>query len=133
MTSPTTVQRIESGAIAVLAFTALIALGNAWWWPLALFLLFDASMVGYLRNPVWGARLYNLGHTFLVPAFLGTVYALLAMSGHPVAWLVILACSWAFHIGVDRAIGYGLKHSDAFQHTHLGAIGSTKSATSFDA
>ncbi len=126
MISPTKVQRIESGFIAVLALAALAAQGHAWWWPLALFLLFDVSMIGYLRNAAWGANLYNLGHTYLAPALLGTVYALLAMSGIHVAWLVILACSWAFHIGVDRALGYGLKHSDSFQNTHLGAIGPTK-------
>jgi hypothetical protein len=31
--------------------------------------------------------------------------------------------AWAFHIGVDRALGYGLKFEDGFQHTHLGTIG----------
>lgn len=127
MISPTTVQRVESGSIAVFALVALIAQGHAWWWPLALFPLFDASMIGYLKNTIWGGNLYNLGHTYLAPALLGAVYALLAMSGNHVAWLVILACSWAFHIGVDRALGYGLKQSSSFRDTHLGVIGRTKS------
>lgn len=30
---------------------------------------------------------------------------------------------WAFHVGVDRALGYGLKFRDRFTHTHLGEIG----------
>ena len=33
------------------------------------------------------------------------------------------AATWAAHIGVDRALGYGLKEPDAFKHTHLGWIG----------
>jgi len=28
--------------------------------------------------------------------------------------------------GVDRALGYGLKYDDHFQHTHLGQIGHSK-------
>jgi hypothetical protein len=27
------------------------------------------------------------------------------------------------HSSLDRVLGYGLKHSDSFQHTHLGVIG----------
>ena len=36
----------------------------------------------------------------------------------------VLACSWAFHVGVDRALGYGLKlPENSFRSTHLGQIG----------
>ena len=28
-----------------------------------------------------------------------------------------------FHIAVDRLLGYGLKFTDSFAHTHLGEIG----------
>ncbi|GMA37195.1 hypothetical protein GCM10025876_33990 [Demequina litorisediminis] len=38
-------------------------------------------------------------------------------------WLMVAALAWAFHIAVDRALGYGLKETDDFQHTHLGWIG----------
>jgi hypothetical protein len=30
---------------------------------------------------------------------------------------------WLAHIGMDRAVGYGLKEKDGFNHTHLGQIG----------
>jgi hypothetical protein len=30
---------------------------------------------------------------------------------------------WCTHIGLDRALGYGLKYSTGFQYTHLGRIG----------
>ena len=42
----------------------------------------------------------------------------------PVTWPLI----WLAHIGFDRALGYGLKHPSAFQHTHLGLIGKPESA-----
>lgn len=39
-----------------------------------------------------------------------------------------LAAVWLVHIGVDRALGYGLKSTRAFKETHLGQIGATCSA-----
>jgi hypothetical protein len=37
-------------------------------------------------------------------------------------WLSI-AMIWMAHIGIDRALGYGLKYSEGFGFTHLGRIG----------
>jgi len=34
--------------------------------------------------------------------------------------------AWGFHVAVDRALGYGLKFNDDFQHTHLGWIGNKR-------
>jgi hypothetical protein len=34
-----------------------------------------------------------------------------------------VAALWALHIGVDRALGYGLKYPTAFADTHLGRVG----------
>jgi hypothetical protein len=64
-------------------------------------------------------------HSYLGPAILGfcAVVGLLAPLTPLTWWLGLIALSWAFHIGVDRALGYGLKLSDAFTHTHLGWIG----------
>jgi hypothetical protein len=39
-------------------------------------------------------------------------------------WLSI-AMIWMAHIGIDRALGYGLKYSAGFGFTHLGRIGRT--------
>jgi hypothetical protein len=121
----TAVQRLEGGALALAALVAVIALQPAWWWmPLAAFLLFDLSALGYLRSPAVGAVTYNVIHTYAWPAA-GVVLAVLTAGVAPVVSAVatIVAGSWAFHIGVDRALGYGLKLPDAFQHTHLGWIG----------
>jgi hypothetical protein len=34
-----------------------------------------------------------------------------------------IALIWLAHVGVDRALGYGLKYASAFGDTHLGRIG----------
>jgi hypothetical protein len=34
-----------------------------------------------------------------------------------------LALIWLAHIGIDRALGYGLKYASGFGFTHLGRIG----------
>jgi hypothetical protein len=37
-----------------------------------------------------------------------------------------IALIWLAHIGIDRALGYGLKYSAGFGFTHLGRIGRQK-------
>ena len=37
-----------------------------------------------------------------------------------------IAMIWLAHIGIDRALGYGLKYSAGFGFTHLGRIGSRR-------
>lgn len=110
-------QRLEGGVIAAACLTAAILSGE-WPWLLVFFLAFDVSMVGYLRGTKFGAWMYNAIHLYVGPVAFGTAYALFG-----VRWAGILALAWAFHIGVDRALGYGLKFEDSFQHTHLGTIG----------
>ncbi|MFT3797202.1 DUF4260 domain-containing protein [Microbacterium sp.] len=124
--TPVAIQRIESVAIAVGALAATaVAYPAHWWMPLALFLVFDLSALGYLASPRVGAAAYNLGHSYLIPVVVGAL-ALLAPSDArtPLTWWAgIVALSWVFHIAADRALGYGLKLPDAFTHTHLGWIG----------
>jgi hypothetical protein len=35
-----------------------------------------------------------------------------------------VALIWLAHIGLDRALGYGLKYGSGFRDTHLGRLGS---------
>lgn len=119
------VQRVEAGAVAVFAVVAIVVLYPDWWWMiLAAFLVFDLSMVGYLRSAKAGAVSYNLVHNYALPALAGTS-ALVMQNWSPgvSTALGVLACAWAFHVGVDRALGYGLKTPEGFTHTHLGTIG----------
>ena len=123
-----TIQRVEAGAIALLAVVAVAVLYPAWWWVvLAAFLVFDLSMLGYVRSTAAGAMSYNFIHNYAFPALAG-VAALVTQSSSPAVSTTagVLACVWAFHVGVDRALGYGLKMPDAFTHTHLGWIGNDR-------
>jgi hypothetical protein len=36
---------------------------------------------------------------------------------------------WTSHVGMDRALGYGLKLPSGFQDTHLGRIGKPRQAS----
>jgi phosphatidylserine synthase len=117
MTQPIILQRIE-GAIAFAASIWLYHLAGGDWWLFALLLLaVDISMVGYLRGPRLGALTYNLGHSYLIPGLIALLC--LIFTGHMPTLLYI----WFAHIGMDRALGYGLKEDAGFKHTHLGHIG----------
>ena len=109
-------------AEAIAAFVAGVALylwlGAPWFLLIPLLLVPDVSMVGYLHSPKTGALTYNLVHnwaTGLIVLGLG-----LGLGSFPlaVAGSILIA-----HVGMDRALGYGLKLQSAFQDTHLGRIG----------
>jgi len=89
-------------------------LGGTWLMFAVLFAVPDVSMAGYIANPRIGAALYNLGHTYIVPALLAVAGFLMAT---PLLYLVGLI--WTAHIGADRMIGAGLKYTTAFRTTHL--------------
>jgi Domain of unknown function (DUF4260) len=55
--------------------------------------------------------LYNALHRFWGPVALA---ALVLAADLPVAYLVG-ALAWAFHVALDRAVGYGLRTPDGFQ------------------
>ena len=122
--SPRTILRLEGAAVFVASLYAYGTRDASWLaLPFALFLP-DLFMVGYLSSTRLGATLYNLGHTYVVPALL----ALASLPTHE--WtLLTVACVWTAHIGMDRALGYGLKYPDAFTNTHLGRIGHEEHTT----
>lgn len=122
---PRTIERIESGLITALAITGVLVVApDMWWFPFAAFLAFDLSMLGYLRSSAAGAAWYNAVHTYAWPAVLAPLALVTSVFAPALStWLALIALAWAFHVGVDRMLGYGLKLPDAFQHTHLGWIG----------
>jgi hypothetical protein len=111
---PAVLLRVEGLTLFVAALVAYSTLNGNWWLFAALLFVPDVFMLGYLRNPVWGAAGYNLGHTYLLPA-------LLLGAGWMMGWhlAVLIAIIWFAHIGMDRAVGYGLKYSTQFKDTHL--------------
>ena len=107
--------RIEGLALFALATGGYLLSGRGWVVFLVLFLAPDLSMVGYLANSRVGSAAYNLAHLAALPA------ALLVGSWY-VDWSlgVGLALIWLAHVGIDRAVGYGLKYADApFAETHV--------------
>lgn len=85
-----------------------------------LFLLPDLTMLGYLAGPRTGARIYNLGHAYFVPAVLCAGQFFVTRTA---SWLWLI---WVAHIALDRLLGYGLKLPDGFGFTHLGSVGPLK-------
>jgi hypothetical protein len=110
--------RLEGAVALVAALVAYQALGGNWWLFALLILAPDLAMLGALGGAVLGSRLYNLAHTYTVPAVLA---ALAMLAGLPA--LLPFTVIWAAHIGMDRALGYGLKYPGSFHQTHLGPIG----------
>ena len=64
---------------------------------------------------------YNITHSLIGPGLL--LLAALLLPGAAAALPVTLI--WIAHIGIDRALGYGLKYGAGFGFTHLGRIGRT--------
>ncbi len=103
-------------AVAVLSLSVLLyrELSFGWLWFMVLFFIPDLSLLGYLAGARVGAVLYNALHTYIWPVALWGAGFILESRGAMAVGLV-----WAAHIGVDRALGFGLKYSQAPRPTHL--------------
>lgn len=110
--------RLEGVVLGCAALAFYRWAGGSWPMFAVLLLAPDLSMLGYLASPRTGAIAYNTVHVTLGPALLG---ALAAALREPM--LAQLAAIWFAHIGLDRALGYGLKYPAGFGFTHLGRIG----------
>lgn len=117
------VQRLENLFVAAAIAVTFVAAGYQWWLLAAVFVVFDLSALGYVKNRRLGAVLYNSVHNYGGPAVLAGAYAVGLAQGAPVWALGLVSACWGFHVSVDRALGYGLKTDEGFQHTHLGLIG----------
>ena len=107
---------LRTEGVALLALSVLLYWVNGESWLLfgALLLAPDLSMLGYLAGPSVGAAIYNVFHTYAMPAVVGALGMVLAS---PLA--IAVALIWFAHIGVDRTVGYGLKYPTSFKDTHL--------------
>ncbi|MGO9772115.1 MAG: DUF4260 family protein [Roseiarcus sp.] len=110
--------RLEGLAVFAAALAAYARLDASWIAFAALFLAPDLAIAAYLAGPRRGAFVYNLAHAYPAPLALGA--AGLALGSGPVE---ALALAWIAHIGLDRALGFGLKYATGFNHSHLGRIG----------
>ena len=110
--------RLE-GLTLFVGMTLLYAVwGGSWWVYLILFLVPDISIAAYLSGPKFGAMIYNAMHSYMAPMTL-------MVTGFATASPLVLSIAiiWLAHIGLDRALGFGLKYSAGFAFTHLGRLG----------
>jgi hypothetical protein len=123
-THPTrrTWRRSAFGVLAALLLAAAVAAilqhGSGWWQlfafglgpDLALLLGMSATLEQGRLHPR-AVRLYNGLHSYWGPALLALAAIVL-----PLGFLVG-ALAWAFHISLDRSVGYGMRTRDGFQRS----------------
>ena len=114
LTKPRWLLHVEGAAIFGTALYFYHAEHYRWWLFALLFLVPDLFMLGYLKNAKWGSAAYNSVHTLTGPLLLLSG-ALILGAAQYIPYTLI----WIAHIGIDRAIGYGLKYPTFFKDTHL--------------
>jgi hypothetical protein len=114
---PAVLLRLEGLALLVGSLVLYFHADFGWLPLVVLFLAPDLSFAAYALSPRAGALAYNTLHTEILPLALG-VAGVLTDSERAIQ----LALIWLGHIGMDRALGYGLKYPTAFKDTHLGRV-----------
>lgn len=114
LSMPGLILRLEG--LAVFAGSVALYIDQGWNGFVFAALLFapDLAMLGYMRDARSGARIYNVFHFYALPLAL-LIGAFLAgnAAGMPIAAI------WLAHIGLDRALGFGLKYETDFKDTHM--------------
>jgi hypothetical protein len=114
--------RWEGVAYLLLACVLYQRLGFSWGQFALWFLLPDIALLAYVfGNPRLGMWAYNTTHSSLGAGLAGVCGVL---AGQSVLWQVSLI--WFAHIGLDRALGFGLKFPLGFRVTHLGVMSGTR-------
>jgi hypothetical protein len=108
-------------ALLLVAVVAAVVEGHADWWMAVAFglgpdlpLILGAGVGTGLEKGQLHPRavpFYNLLHRFWGPAALAAV----AATGLISPSFVVGALAWAFHIALDRSVGYDLRTPDGFQ------------------
>ena len=114
---PRLLLQLEGLAIFAAAFVLYVEGDYSWLLFAILGLAPDLAFVAYAAGPRVGAAGYNLLHNLVLPLALGT-YGIVGDSDAATA----VALVWLAHIGVDRALGYGLKYPAEFKDTHLSRL-----------
>jgi hypothetical protein len=106
--------RLEGLAALVLGVALYVRLGGDWLWLVPLLVAADLSLVGYLGGPRLGSVIYNLGHNWVIGLAALGLGAWLAIPVLQLVGAMLIA-----HVGMDRVIGFGLRHPDDEKRTHL--------------
>jgi hypothetical protein len=110
--------KLEEACMLALAVYLTSALSYSWWLYWVLFLTPDIGMIGYFINTRTGAWCYNVLHHKGLAITIYLIGLTLHTEAMQFAGLLLFG-----HSAFDRLLGYGLKYSDDFKHTHLGWIG----------
>jgi hypothetical protein len=111
---PRALLHVEGLCLAAAAIALYFHADYPWWLLVALALAPDLAMLGYLAGPSIGAAAYDAAHTSSLPIALAAVGII--VDGRTAIELGLI---WLTHIGVDRAVGYGLKYPTNMKDTHL--------------
>jgi hypothetical protein len=106
--------RAEGLTLFATALLLYSATHQRWWLVPAVILVPDLFMLGYLGGSRIGAAVYNVGHSYPLPA----LTSLAGLAGHH-PLVLAFGLLWLAHIGMDRMAGFGLKYDSGFQRTHL--------------
>ena len=125
LSKPAKLLPLEGACVFLFSLFLYRSTGGSWGLFFLLFLWPDLSMFAYWINVRAGSALYNLVHTY------AAALTLAAVTFHQHHCLALgFALSWLAHIGLDRALGYGLKYPTFFKDTHLQHVaGGTTSGT----
>jgi hypothetical protein len=114
-------RRAAFGAAAALALGAAVAaaISQGGWWLLVAFAIApDIALLlgigtGLERGQLHprAVPLYNAAHSYAGPALLA-VASLVLPPGFLIGGL-----AWAFHVSLDRSVGYGMRTRDGFQRS----------------
>lgn len=107
--------RIEGAAVFAAALALYGHAGLSWVIFALCFFAPDLSMLAYLAGPRVGAAGYNIVHTYTLAAALALAGFFENLTIATGAGLILMA-----HIGLDRALGFGLKYASGFGDTHFG-------------
>lgn len=108
---------VEGIAVFVLSIYFYFNMGYSFMILLILLFTPDIAMLGYLKDNRFGAVLYNVFHTYIIPLgvlFIGVLF-------HK-DLLLMLSLIWIAHIGMDRMFGFGLKYPTHFKDNHLNNV-----------
>jgi hypothetical protein len=113
--------RLEGLAAFGIGLALFGASGGNWLLLVPLLLVPDISAAGFLAGPRVGTFTYNLVHNW-VPGIVTLGIGIWLAS----PTIMLAAAILISHVGMDRAVGYGLKLPSSFHDTHLGRMGRTK-------
>lgn len=109
-----TILKLEGALVFVTSIYFYFQMSGNLWMLILLLLVPDVFMIGYKKNNIIGARVYNLAHTYIIPGVL--IFAGYKLN---IKSLIYLGLIWSTHIGMDRLMGYGLKKDSGFKDTHI--------------